>query len=115
MTNKNWRVDLPSGTFAVRFISVYRNESDYGVTRCGSCSNREARVTVLADGAFYANFKHEFQKEYGMTYAEAESAVRVFMAEKFDSDVREIVRMGIMEHADDSVRVRAQQLGLIPA
>lgn len=107
-------IESESGTLALRFISCYQGIADYGVSLCRALPGQyEARVSWNGSAILPAVSPETFLKEHGFTFEAASNAVRAFIAERFDADVRECVRLGIMEFADASVKARALELQLV--
>lgn len=106
--------DSPSGRIAVRFIATYRGVSDYGLTRCAG-DYAEARVSADAQENLSVVNPETFLRDYHFPLDEALAVLREHLRAMFDRDVREIVRLNLLEHCDDlRVAVRARELKLIP-
>lgn len=111
MTTTFTRIETPAGFFAVRFISSFAGRADYGIQLCRS-SFDETRLSVEG-GEILSRDSDRLLREYGFTFEAGSDVLRRFLAERFDSDVREIVRLGSLEYADQSVRDRAAELSLV--
>lgn len=103
-------IQTQAGLLAVRFISHAFGESHYGVSLRGG---QEARITVAKDGRFTDQICADLMpKDYGFTEEDARIAVAEFRSIRFDADVREIHRLGMMEFADAETKKRASELNL---